>query len=407
MACRAPLEQYKASQRSGSLGEAQPKMYGLIVSSNKWMWLVMATVILNTWLGLVYYCYNMDSGSVAVRSNEKHDKVYSHLSAAVPRVTDASNALALNSRRYSSLSNALVNSRHYSSRRNALPPDDRTHNSTDNVLTQNSRSNNSSIQKRQSKYSQHKYKHSTFPPTTPTLKRRNERLQDDDYLAPDVKNSLLKFFPTSSQYKSYRTLLMNSYTLSLSYMDQLTWASRRVRSLQCWARGGFYPYIQQNLRVVEPFVRNGSFLGLPPDPFSGKYPKFSDIMDLDWWNSYGKLKLGYPSLAKWDNFVANLPNSSILVQIVYEENQRCSGELLNEHIGCNLEQMRKYWLQAMAPHNITVVRELCVRFQTPEDFMSIEAFNKLLFDGIPKDLPFTLVFNEYRGSLMSEKVKGE
>ena len=346
-------------------------MYGLIVSSNKWMWLLMATVILNTWLGLVYYCYNVDHSGVAVRSSG--EEVYKR-----HRVTN----------------NPLSHGRLAF----------RNHNSPKDALTLNNRSY-ASLQRRHSIRKSLRKKRSTFATTVLTSK---PVIPDYDYNPSNEKDDLLSaIFPTSSQFRDYRAKPSNSYIVSLSYMDQLTWASRRVRSLQCWARKGFYPHLQQQMRVVEPLVRNGSFLGVPPDPLSGKYPKFSDLMDFDWWNRYGKLKLGYHYLAKWDDFVADLPNSTVLVQIVYEENQRCSGELLNEHIGCNLERMRQNWLQAMAPHNITVVKELCVRFQTPEDFMSLESFNKLLFAGLPSNLPFTLVFNEYRGTLMSEQLKGE
>ena len=316
----------------------------------------MATVILNTWLGLVYYCYNIDNRSTAVKSSIE---VYHQYSAPMASRTTWNNTLILNSRR------------------NGLP-----------------------LQRRRNKFL-HK-KRSTFPPPVSTQhihRLAGQPHPQDNAQQPHILKLLDAVFPTRHD------VTPRSYALSLSYMDQSTWASRRVRSLQCLVRKMHTPQV---VHVVEPFVRNGSFLGLPPDPFSHKYPKFSDIMDIDMWNRYGETELKQPSLIPWEEFLTQIPKRTILVQIVYEENQRCSGELLNEHIGCNLERMKLYWLQAMAPwlHNSMVVKELCIKFQTPEDFMSLEAFSRQIFDGLLPYLPFTLVFNEYRGSLMTEKAKG-
>ena len=69
------------------------------------------------------------------------------------------------------------------------------------------------------------------------------------------------------------------YVFSLSYMDQISWAAARLKSLQCWATTWKPAY---NISVVEPFITNGSRLGVPID-FDrnvGQRPlKFSDIFD--------------------------------------------------------------------------------------------------------------------------------
>ena len=191
------------------------------------------------------------------------------------------------------------------------------------------------------------------------------------------------------------------YVLAFSYMDQMTWGARRVRGLQCWACG-----LQQRVvRVVEPFVRNGSFLGLPPNPSSGADPVFSDIVDLDWWNDHGR---SYGRMARWEEFLQHAPRYTILVQIVYEKNAKCSDELLKEHEGCDLERVKRYWSKAMANHSFTVIKELCIKFQTKSDFMTVSEFNQLIFANVPKELSVTLVFNEYRGNLMTvPQSKGE
>ena len=190
---------------------------------------------------------------------------------------------------------------------------------------------------------------------------------------------------------SLATSKSEGYVLAFSYMDQATWGARRVRGLQCWTSG-----LQRDMRVVEPFVRNGSFLGLPPDPLSGANPKFSDIVDLDRWNDYGK---SYGKIARWEEFLQYAPRYTILVQIVYEKSVKCSDELLKEHIDCDLERVKQYWSKAMASHSFTVIKELCIKFQKKRDFMTVLKFSQLIFANIPKELPVTLVFNEYRGHL--------
>ena len=190
------------------------------------------------------------------------------------------------------------------------------------------------------------------------------------------------------------------YVLAFSYMDQVTWGARRVRGLQCWACG-----LQRDVRVVEPFVRNGSFLGLPPEPSSGANPVFGDIVDLDRWNERGE---SFGRLARWEEFLRYAPRYTILVQIVYEKSAKCSDELLKEHQECDLERVKRYWSRAMAPHSFTVIKELCIKFQTKSDFMTVSKFNQLIFANIPRELGVTLVFNEYRGNLMTvPQSKGE
>lgn len=48
------------------------------------------------------------------------------------------------------------------------------------------------------------------------------------------------------------------HTFAFSYMDQITWAARRLKSLQCWSTQWKTDY---SVYVVEPFVVGGSHLG--------------------------------------------------------------------------------------------------------------------------------------------------
>ena len=81
-----------------------------------------------------------------------------------------------------------------------------------------------------------------------------------------------------------------NYVLSLSYMDQMSWATTRLRSLQCWAaRLGTFA------GVVEPFVNN-VFLGVPltrQAVAESSKLSFGDLFDLKTWNRIGGER-GFP-----------------------------------------------------------------------------------------------------------------
>ena len=198
--------------------------------------------------------------------------------------------------------------------------------------------------------------------------------------------------------------LPQSYVLSFSYMDQITWGARRVRSLQCWATE-----LNRNMRVVEPFV-TGSYLGIPLNNSNSEVLRFSDIFDFDWWNTLGTEDQGFAPLVTWNEFLENAPLPTILVQIVYEKNDMCLEPLMAES-NCNLEEMRKYWLQTAHRYNksFQIVRKVCIDFQET-DFLSADEFNEKIFGSYLtfwKYKPITVVFSDYRGGRLTHKVKGK
>lgn len=206
-----------------------------------------------------------------------------------------------------------------------------------------------------------------------------------------------------SQYnlEKRQTSRQRSYVLAFSYMDQITWASRRVRGLQCWASG-----LERNMRVVEPFIVLGTQLGVPQSQSNGENLRFGDIFDLEWWNIHGENN-NLLAMVTWKEFLHYAPQNVILVQIVYELQERCIDGILRTDRNCDLGPMRQRWSDITAPSYYTVVKELCINFQSTSDFMSKEEFNQLLFEDIPVDLPVTLVFNEFRGHMLDHKPKGE
>lgn len=195
-----------------------------------------------------------------------------------------------------------------------------------------------------------------------------------------------------------------SYLLSYSYMDQITWGSRRVRSLQCWATE-----LNRNIRVVEPFV-NGSYLSIPHNEFSAEVLRFGDIFDLNWWNTLGAVDQGFAPLVTWNEFLENAPLPTILVQIVYEKNDMCLEPLIAKS-ECNLDEMRQNWLQTARQYNLSsqIVKEVCIDFQKT-DFLNADEFNERIFGSFLtfwKYKPITVVFSDYRGGRLTHKVIGE
>ena len=181
------------------------------------------------------------------------------------------------------------------------------------------------------------------------------------------------------------------YVLSLSYMDQAIWAAKRLQSAQCWASDWNY-----NVSVVEPFVFEGTHLGVPIDSERNlhKTLKFGDIIDIDVWNSGNPGH--YPKLVSWYDFVRNAPRYVIIVQIVYNHDYRCTE---NEHTEplCGFNLLNKFFTEVLAPHEFIVIKRVCINFKQFQS-LAIEEFNRLIFHGVPDNLPITVVFDEWRGT---------
>lgn len=181
------------------------------------------------------------------------------------------------------------------------------------------------------------------------------------------------------------------YVLSLSYMDQAIWASKRLQSAQCWASEWNY-----NVSVVEPFVYEGTHLGVPIDSEQNLHEtlKFGDIVDIDAWNSGNPGH--YPKLVSWHDFMQNAPRDTIIVQIVYNRDYRCTE---NEHTEqeCGFNLLNKFFSEVLARRKFVVIKRVCVNFKWFQS-LAVEEFNQLIFHGVPEELPITIVFDEWRGT---------
>ena len=181
-----------------------------------------------------------------------------------------------------------------------------------------------------------------------------------------------------------------NYVLSLSYMDQVSWATTRLRSLQCWAaRLGTFA------GVVEPFVNN-VFLGVPltrQAVAESSNLSFGDLFDLKTWNRIGGQQ-GFPPLASWEEFLAKAPRKVVLVQIVYEYDYHCP-EDSQPVTTCNHTRLRTFFTEFLEPHLFSVHSEVCVDFNQ-HGFISRSEFNHLIFSGAFGSESVSLVFDEWR-----------
>ena len=182
------------------------------------------------------------------------------------------------------------------------------------------------------------------------------------------------------------------HLLSLSYMDQMTWAAKRLKSLQCWASMWQSSY---DVRVVEPFVTNGTHLGVPIDiaRTMNRTLRFSTLFDITSWNSDHAAPLRYPELISWDYFLDAAPRNVVVVQLVYKNDYRCTenefaAEACSEHLIQSISRLLK---------DFTIVDKVCINFRL-HNTLSLGEFNDLIFRSVPKDTPITVVFNEWRGT---------
>ena len=191
------------------------------------------------------------------------------------------------------------------------------------------------------------------------------------------------------------TTLPRMYVVSLSYMDQMSFASRRLKSLQCWAAMWKVRY---NVSVVEPFVIAGNRLGVPVNENADKALKFSTVFDIDEWNSEGQLQyIDYPKVVSWDAFLKYASRKVIAIQIVYPEDYHCPpNEYQTSEDTCGSAQLTDSLSQVFAFHNFTVINQTCINFRLlgPQ---TEEEFNNLIFDTILELDPVTLVFDDWRG----------
>ncbi len=107
------------------------------------------------------------------------------------------------------------------------------------------------------------------------------------------------------------------YALAILYSDQQTACLRNLLSLQCWAK-------QMGMRVVEPFIM-GSEFGTPLPALAQldgnveSLLRFSDIYDVDEWNSHYLVPHSFPPFASWEEFLSEAPRNVIIVKTPIEQ----------------------------------------------------------------------------------------
>ena len=185
------------------------------------------------------------------------------------------------------------------------------------------------------------------------------------------------------------------YVFSLSYMDQMSWASTRWRSLQCWAGQLSQRY---NVHLIEPFVINGTHLGVPPTHVNQSMHeilKFGDIFDISLWQrsvSNGSFPI---NIVSWEAFLSSGARNVVTVQIVYPYHSDCT-ENRQTDIMCNDKRMQRLFSEHLPPNNFILMKSICINFREL-DILTIEQFNDMILDNIPENLSVTIMFDEWRG----------
>ena len=97
------------------------------------------------------------------------------------------------------------------------------------------------------------------------------------------------------------------YVLANDYSDQVTGAMPNIVCLQCWATT-----VSHQLRVVEPFLHEGSKLGFDLTTTDENSVKLSDILDINDMERLAREK-GFSPLISWNHFLEHAPQDLILV----------------------------------------------------------------------------------------------
>ena len=168
------------------------------------------------------------------------------------------------------------------------------------------------------------------------------------------------------------------YALSLSYWDQISCASGRVLSHQCWAA-------KMASTIVEPFVIDTSYLG---GMNAGNGTKLRDLFDLNNWNQLS-IENGLPPLISWEDFLQTAPRQVILVrnnwrQLFRNEPFRCEEQ--------DFKKLKRFWMQFLKAHDFEIFRKVCVDLTNPSEL------TKIIVDQ-NSDINVTVVIDDWRKTI--------
>ena len=178
------------------------------------------------------------------------------------------------------------------------------------------------------------------------------------------------------------------FVVALNYYDQQISALRRLLNLQCWAA-------QHNMGVVEPFLIQETRLGVSLTLEVNHMPtakelKFSDIFDIQQWNS----KRSIP-LTSWNSFLDTAPRDVILVRI------KLKNRRTKLTVPCSPDQVvENQVLEFLSQNNFRVCKKVCLDLHRYNHELLSEDLSDIIF-GETRDLKVTVVIAMWTGLKVS------
>ena len=185
------------------------------------------------------------------------------------------------------------------------------------------------------------------------------------------------------------------YIIPYKLYEQQTSAARNLWGLQLWANS-------VDMKVVEPFISgHGMSFELLVKGTSNPL-RFSDIFDLNFWNSHTTMKDCAP-LVDWQEFLQNSPRKTILV-LPYSRKtakHRKVADSIDDPskiIGsrqCYSTNFSESAMKYFTNLGFHFVREVCIMF-APDNPMTMEEFAQHIF-GQYKPSDVTVIFAQWNG----------
>ena len=209
---------------------------------------------------------------------------------------------------------------------------------------------------------------------------------------PHLKDVTLVAHKIASSTSQY-----GGFVLATSYYDEMTSATRRLFKLHGWAA-------KFNISVVEPFIIRSNSLGLNEQALyyfrRGKgrsriFARFSNVLDLDDWNSFIKSKYSNARMVLWEDFLNHAPRSVIYIVVRAHkgiDGKRPSAKLQFENCPDKISTL-KY----LSIYNFTVLNAWCVNMEIGTIRVSMDMFtSSFLQDHSMNNV--TIVFSRWRGN---------